>query len=155
LIDGAAHPYGIPDYEPKAGGRLHTLSFTDAAGINWVYAWWALYSTGRICFAYSPDGGVTWLPNTLDGGNIWHEDTIAYYDRFRHPCPVPGEVSRATLNDPTPFWDAAHQRIIVIYQFGADPRFGGEGDSFPAYAYGRPGAAGSAWTGYATFTTQP
>ncbi len=154
LIDGGAQPYGIPDYVPSLGGRLRTLSFTDADGTSWVYVWWALYSTGRICFAYSPDGGRTWLPNTPDRGTIWHEDTMAYYNRFQAPTPGPGEASRGTVHAPTPFWDSVHQRIIVIYSY-TDRRPGGAGDTFPAYAYGRPGAPGASWTGYATFTTQP
>jgi hypothetical protein len=153
LIDGGFNPYGIPDYLPSEGGRLRTLSFTDADGTPWVYAWWAIYSTGRICFAYSADGGGTWLPNTPDGSHVWHEDTIAFYDRLQQPSPVPGEVSRGTVHAPAPFWDAAHQRLITIYSYG--DRSGGEGDTFPAYAYGRPGTPGTAWTGYATFTTQP
>jgi len=151
LIDGAAQPYGLPDYAPQG---LRGLTFTDAAGQRWTQFWWSIYSTGRICFAASADGGQTWGPTTPEG---WHEDAIVYYDRLRQLTPGPNERSRGTAHDPAPFWDAPHQRVVVLYLYGdkRDRLAGGQADSFPAFAYGRPGAPGTSWQGYATFRTTP
>ena len=126
LIDGATQPDGIPDYEPGFGGTLQLLAFP-SGGQAWVYAFWSLYSTGRICYAYSTDGGTSWSG----------EDALAYE-------PI-GPARRAHLSDPVPFWDAAHARVFVIYRYAA---IGGSAGAFPVYAYAPPGAPGHAWIRY-------
>ena len=71
---------GIRDYWPSS---LRVLTF-NYRGRAFVYAFWSLYSTGRIAYVYSPDADSP-------GGPHWtQEDTFAYFP------PVPGEP------DPTP-----------------------------------------------------
>ena len=71
---------GIRDYWPSS---LRLLAF-NYRGHAFVYAFWSLYSTGRIAYVYSSDADAP-------GGPHWtQEDTFAYFP------PVPGEP------DPTP-----------------------------------------------------
>ena len=45
--------------------------------------------------------------------------------------------------------------MLYLYGDKRDRLAGGQADSFPAFAYGRPGAPGTSWQGYATFSTTP
>lgn len=139
IIDGNTQPYGIPDYLP--GGTGHTmqlLAFT-TGDHAWVYLFYSLYSTGRICFSFSSDGGATWSD----------EDALAY---FPIPTGLPPPIN-GTVHDPVPFYDASHARVLVVYQY-CDRAYPG-GGCFPVYAYAPPGTPGSAWTRYADPTHEP
>ena len=139
IIDGNTQPYGIPDYLP--GGTGHTmqlLAFT-AGEQSWVYLFYSLYSTGRICFSASADSGATWSG----------EDALAY---FPIPTGLPPPIN-GTVHDPVPFYDAGHARVLVVYQY-CDRAYPG-GGCFPVYAYAAPGTPGRAWTRYADPTHEP
>jgi hypothetical protein len=146
IIDGDSRPYGIPDYWPGWTG-MQMLAFP-YDGRQWVYFFWSLYSTGRICFVYSSDGGQTWS----------QEDAIAYNQRTPGPGPgtpfVPPPVWGGGY-EPIPFWDAAHERIFVVYRFRSVTAANLSGEHFPAYAYGRPGQTGTEWVGYVSNTREP
>lgn len=146
IIDGDIHPYGIEDYWPGwTGMQMLTFGYE---GQQWVYFFWSLYSTGRICFVYSSDGGATWSA----------EDAMAYNSPVSVPEPgtpfVP-PVVWGSAYEPVPFWDAAHSRMFVVYRFRNRGDTSQTGAYFPAYAYGRPGDAGRDWIGYLSNTTEP
>jgi hypothetical protein len=146
VIDGDARPYGIPDYWPGWTG-MQTLSF-QYDGRQWVYFFWSLYSTGRLCFVYSSDGGVTWSG----------EDALAYNPIVSLPDPGTPYAPPAVWGgayEPLPFWDAAHARIFVVYRFRSRTVQDTSGEYFPAYAYGSPGQAGRDWVGYESDSTEP
>jgi hypothetical protein len=149
LIDGGANPYGIPDYWP--GGIDHSmqlLAFPDTAGRRWVLLTYSLYSTGRICLFWNDQAG---------DGTAWSgEDALAYNPILPvPPAPtpfVPPSVY-ATVHQPAPFYDRAHNLVFVVYQF-CDRHIGG-GGCFPVYAYAPPGTAGRDWTRYEDPTHEP
>jgi hypothetical protein len=125
IIDGASHPHGIPDYEAGFGGSMRLLAFA-SQGQPWVYFFWSLYSTGRVCYVYSTDDGQTWSD----------EDALAYE-------PI-SPLRQAHVGMPAPFWDASHGRVLVVYEYQA----AGGGGAFLVYAYAPPGAPGRDWTRY-------
>lgn len=155
IIDGNSHPYGIPDYAAGFGGSMHLVAFSYNRQ-TWVYFFWALYSTGRICYVYSHNGGLSWS----------QEDALAY---------EPISPTRAAhIGEPLPFWDAAHNRVFVVYRYApiargrdaSDPTFPtetpgaggvqtdpaalirGGGGAFMVFSQAKPGATGRAWTMY-------
>lgn len=146
IIDGDAHPYGIQDYWPGwSGMQMLTFHYDER---QWVYLFWSLYSTGRICFTYSSDGGTTWS----------QEDAVAYNAPVPVPDPGTPFVPPAVWGgayEPVPFWDSQHARVFVIYRFRNRGDTAQKGAYFPAYAYGRPGEAGHEWIGYESNTTEP
>ncbi|MBF6614373.1 MAG: hypothetical protein IVW55_14750 [Chloroflexi bacterium] len=157
---------GIRDYWPSS---LRLLAFS-YRGRAFVYAFWSLYSTGRIAYVYSSDSDAP-------GGPHWmQEDTFAYFP------PVPGEPDPTPSPDegggdagdgsgqggdlslvpdlapqsatiapkvhmPQPFWVPERQRVLVIYRYGTAPATGGAMRYYAAYAYSLPDAPGSAWQG--------
>ncbi len=152
---------GILDYWPSS---LRALAFR-YQGRAFVYAFWSIYSTGRICFVYTPDADTPAGPHWTD------EDTFAYFP------PVPGEPEPTTTPEegysegteqgvlapglqpdattiapkvhlPQPFWVPERSRVFVVYRYGtAPPAVGGIRQYFAAYAYSLPDAPGSAWDG--------
>jgi hypothetical protein len=142
LIDGGANPYGIRDYWP--GGIDHSmqlLAFADTSSQEWVLLTYSLYSTGRICVFWNGQAGD---PTAWSG-----EDAIAYNPIVGPPpAPTPFVPPHvyATVHQPAPFYDRAHNLVFIIYQFC--DRTSGGGGCFPVYAYARPGAAGQDWTRY-------
>lgn len=146
IIDGDSHPYGIVDYWPGSTG-MQMLSFP-YQDRQWVYFFWSLYSTGRICYVYSSDGGATWSG----------EDAVAYNRSVPVPDSgtpfVPPSVWGGAY-EPVPFWDSVHGHIFVVYRFRNRGAAAQSGEYFPAYTYGRPGEAGRDWTGYESNTTEP
>ncbi len=149
IIDGDTHPYGIQDYWPGWTG-MQMLSFS-YNGQQWVYFFWSLYSTGRICYVYSSDGGATWSS----------EDAMAYNQHVSVPDPgtpfVP-LVVWGSAYEPIPFWDESHERIFVVYRFrdrNVDSTDKPSGEYFPAYAYARPHDIGRDWVGYESNATEP
>jgi hypothetical protein len=146
IIDGASRPYGIEDYWPGwTGIQMLTFEHDDQ---RWVYLFWSLYSTGRICYVYSSDGGVTWS----------EEDAMAYNQAVPVPDPgtpfVPPTVWGGAY-EPVPFWDGEHERIFVVYRFRSRSIDNPSGEFFPAFAYGRPGDPGHDWIGYQSNTAEP
>lgn len=149
LVDSP--PDGIPDYAPGFAGppssamQLIPFSYQEQP---WLYGFWSLYSTGRLCFVYSADGGVTWS----------QEDALAYHPIYAPPAtPVPGggpPLVWGTVHWPSPFWDASQERLLVVYQYCAKSLRAGQ-TCFPAYAYSRPGDPGAAWVGYSDRTHEP
>lgn len=142
LIDGQSQPYGIRDYLP--GGLDHSMRltpFTDTAGQAWTYLFYSLYSTGRICYFYSRDGGATWSG----------EDALAYF-------PIPGggppPLVNGTVHGPSPFYDAAHNKVFVLYQY-ADRTYPDGGGQFPVFAYSDPGADHGGWSRFADPLHEP
>jgi hypothetical protein len=142
LIDGGANPHGIPDYWPGSiDHSMQLLAFADTGGQEWVLLTYSLYSTGRIC--------VFWNGQAGDPGAWSREDALAY-NPIVHPPPaptpfVPPQVY-ATVHQPAPFYDRAHNLVFVLYQFcDRTPDGGG---CFPAYAYAAPGRVGEEWTRY-------
>ncbi len=140
LIDGGANPYGIPDYWP--GGIDHSmqlLAFPDTAGHLWVLLTYSLYSTGRVCLFWNDQAG---------DGSAWSgEEAIAYNPIFPvPPAPTPfvSPAVYATVHQPAPFYDRAHNLVFIIYQFC--DRAPGGGGCFPVYAYAPPGGVGADWT---------
>ena len=144
-------PDGIPDYEPGFAGppssAMQLISFT-YHDQPWLYGFWSLYSTGRLCFVYSADGGVTWS----------REDALAYHPISAPPATqVPGAGPPpvwGTVHWPSPFWDAAQERLLVVYQYCAKSLHDAQ-ICFPAYAYSRPGTPGLTWVGYTDPTHAP
>ena len=152
---------GILDYWPSS---LRTLAFR-YQGRAFVYAFWSIYSTGRIGYVYSSDADAPGGPHWTD------EDTFAYFP------PVPGEPEPTTTPEedygegseqgeldpdlqpqtttvapkvhmPQPFWVPERSRVLVVYRYGsAPPAVGGIRQYFAAYAYSLPDAPGSAWEG--------
>lgn len=152
---------GIRDYWPSA---LRTLSFRygDRA---FVYAFWSIYSTGRIAYAYSSDADAP-------GGPHWtEEDTFAYFPPVPgepEPTPPPEEdeggagaqyepsldlgsqrvAGAPKVHMPQPFWVPERNRVLVVYRYGTSPPVeGGIRQYFAAYAYSLPDAPGHAWEG--------
>jgi hypothetical protein len=145
LIDGNAEPYGIPDYWPGYGGTMRLLAFS-SQGTPWIYFFWSLYSTGRIAYSYSQDGGLTWS----------NEDALAYYPIYHVPSPPTPVVPPAvwgSVHWPAPFWDAEHGRVFVIYQYCA--KNPANAQCFPAYSYSLPGGPGPSWVPYADPSREP
>jgi hypothetical protein len=145
IIDGNSHPDGIPDYEAGFGGTLRLLPFS-AGGQDWVYFFWTLYSTGRICYVYSTDGGAHWS----------REDALAYNPIVPippPPAPFVPPVVYGTVHEPIPLWDGAQQQVFVLYQFC--DRSAARAGCYVAYAYAPPGAAGTAWVGREDSTHEP
>jgi hypothetical protein len=144
-------PDGIPDYEPGFAGppstamQLIGFAYHDQ---SWLYGFWSLDSTGRLCFVYSADGGVTWS----------REDALAYDPIYAPPATaLPGGGPPAvwgTVHWPSPFWDPAQERLLIVYQYCAKSPDAAQ-TCFPAYAYSRPGAPGPAWVGYNDPTHEP
>jgi hypothetical protein len=142
LVDGTQPPDGIPDYEPgfasPPSNAMQVITFV-YGGQQWVYGFWSLYSTGRLCFVYSQDGGVTWSG----------EDALGYHPIYHPPLtPDPGSqpANWGSVHWPSPVWDPGQQRLFVVYQYCA--RDVTPNICFPAVAYSRPGTPGPAWTGY-------
>jgi hypothetical protein len=145
IIDGNSHPDGIPDYEAGFGGTLRLLPFR-YDGQEWVYFFWSLYSTGRICYVYSTDGGAHWSP----------EDALAYNPIVPippPPAPFVPPVVYGTVHEPIPLWDSAQQQVFVFYQFC--DRSTARAGCYVAYAYAPPGASGTAWVGREDSTHAP
>lgn len=137
IIDGNSHPDGIPDYSAGFGGKMAMLAF-DYSGRPWVMFTWSLYSTGRICYSYSSDGGQSWS----------QEDALAYFPiPFATPPPING-----TVHDPAPIFDPVRGLVFVVYQY-CDRS--GDGGCFPVYAYAPPATAGVDWTHYADPLHEP
>lgn len=138
---------GILDYWPSS---LRLLAFS-YQGRAFVYAFWSLYSTGRLAYVYSSDAGAP-------GGPRWtREDTFAYFPPLPgDPLPTPpadryaGEEGEeavlapnpatALVSDlapssqqaqsattapkvhmPQPFWVPERQRVLVVYRYGTVP----------------------------------
>jgi hypothetical protein len=149
LVDNP--PDGIPDYEPGFAGppstamQLISFAYHDQP---WLYGFWSLYSTGRLCFVYSADGGRTWS----------REDALAYHPISAPPAtqaPSAGPPAVwGTVHWPSPFWDATQERLLVVYQYCAKS-VNAAPTCFPAYAYSRPGTPGPAWVGYTDPTHEP
>jgi hypothetical protein len=164
---------GILDYWPSS---LRLLAFT-YQGRAFVYAFWSLYSTGRIAYVYSSDADS---PGGPDGPHWSQEDTFAYFPPVPgEPEPTPpsdgdgeeggeGGVGRGSLDEPSlehdyapqsatiaakvhmpqPFWVPDRQRVLVIYRYGTAPlAVGAVRQYYAAYAYSLPDAPGSAWEG--------
>lgn len=155
---------GIRDYWPSSL-RLLAFSYRDHA---FVYAFWSLYSTGRIAYVYTSDAD-------LPGGPHWsEEDTFAYFPPVPgEPDPTPppdGESSEwrgtsdevstdqrfapqaatlaAKVHMPQPFWVPERQRVLVIYRYGTAVSQEGEiRQYYAAYSYSLPDAPGPAWEG--------
>jgi hypothetical protein len=145
IIDGNANPYGIPDYWPGYAGTMRFLTFS-YQGAPWVYFFWSLYSTGRIAYIYSSDGGQSWSA----------EDALAYFPIFDvppPPTPVQPPVVWGSAHWPAPFWDAEHQRIFTIYQYCSKDR--ARPGCFPVYSYSQPGGQGQSWVRYADPAQEP
>jgi hypothetical protein len=149
LVDSP--PDGIPDYEPGFAGPPSTAMQLISFAYHeqpWVYGFWSLYSTGRLCFVYSADGGVTWS----------REDALAYHPIAAPPATaLPGGGPPpvwGTVHWPSPLWDPAQERLLVVYQYCAKSPNAAQ-ICFPAYAYSRPGTPGPAWAGYTDPTHEP
>lgn len=68
---------GIRDYWPSC---LRLLSFSDR-GRKYVYAFWSLYSTGRISYVYTANAG--------ESAPAWtSEDALAYFPPSLDPDPI-------------------------------------------------------------------
>src|SRR4051812_11093564 len=100
LVDGTNPPDGIPDYEPGFASpptnamQVLAFSYQDA---EWVYGFWSLYSTGRLGFVYSRDGGLTWSG----------EDAFGYHPIYTPPLtPDPGGLppNWGSVHWPSPVW---------------------------------------------------
>jgi hypothetical protein len=146
IIDGDARPYGIEDYWPGWTG-MQMLPF-EHEGMQWVYFFWSLYSTGRICFTYSSDGGATWSDEDAMAYNTWVDVPPA-------GTPFVPPTVYGSGYEPIPFWDASHGRVFVVYRFRNRGDTSQTGAYFPAYAYGRPGEVGRDWVGYLSNSTEP
>lgn len=154
---------GIRDYWPAS---LRLLAFR-YRGRAFAYAFWSLYSTGRIAYVYASDAAEP-------GGPHWTvEDTFAYFPPVPgepDPTPPPDDGSEgrgfpddssaepslgptsatlaAKVHMPQPFWVPERQRVLVIFRYGtAPPQEGAIRQYFAAYAYSLPDAPGSAWEG--------
>jgi hypothetical protein len=152
---------GIRDYWPSS---LRLLSFR-YSGRAFVYAFWSIYSTGRIGYVYSSNADLPVGPEWAE------EDTFAYFP------PVPGEpeptpppedeepgdpeqhgatteagaqapLAAPKVHIPQPFWVPERSRVFVVYRYGTSPPAeGGIRQYFAAYAYSLPDAPGPAWEG--------
>jgi len=162
IIDGNSKPYGIGDYAAGFGASMHMTAFS-YNGARWVYFVWALYSTGRICYVYSSNGGLSWS----------HEDALAYE-------PI-STARQAHIGEPIPVWNAYHSRVFIVYRYApiaqgidaSDETFPTEtpganglrpdaaaivasgGGAFLVYSYGKPGAPGRDWVQYEDPQHQP
>jgi len=137
------HP-PMPDYEPGFGGTMRLQAF-GYAGRPWVWAGWSSYSTGYVASTWSSDGGMSWTP----------EDAIAYLPIESQPgegTPFVPPRTWGTIHEPTPYWSAAHNRLLVISNFCTR---GSSRTCFPVLAYGKAGAQGREWAGYISPNDEP
>jgi hypothetical protein len=152
---------GIRDYWPSS---LRLLSFRYASRA-FIYAFWSIYSTGRIGYVYSSDADGPGAPRWTA------EDTFAYFPPVPgepEPTPPPEEeepdgpeqsgpavgpgaqaaLAAPKVHMPQPFWVPERSRVFVVYRYGTSPPAeGGIRQYFAAYAYSLPDAPGPAWEG--------